>query len=90
MFQRNEDFLLREIAGEYIIIPTGKSVSKVSGMITVSETSAFIWNLLDTPRTLEELVSKTVDTYEVPAPRAQGDISQLLAELSAMGMLVMG
>lgn len=90
MYRRNEDFILREIAGEYIIIPTGKAVSKVSGMITVSETSAFIWGLLDTPRTLEELIAKTIDTYEVPAARAQSDIQQLLAKLSVLGMLLMG
>lgn len=90
MYKRNEDFVLREIGGEYMIIPTGKAVADVSGLITVSETSAFVWNLLEKPRTIEELVKHTVDTYEVPAPVAEADIRQLLAKLSILGMLVMG
>lgn len=90
MFRRNEEFVLRQIAGENIIIPTGKAVSRVSGFITISETSAFIWELLEVSRTLEELVEKTIDAFEVPAPRAQADIRQLLAKLSTLGMLVMG
>lgn len=90
MYKRNEDFVLREIAGEYIIIPTGRSVASVSGMITISETSAFIWKLLEESRSLQELVQYTTDTYEVTASRAEEDIRQLLAKLSALGMLVMG
>lgn len=89
MYQRNEEFILREIAGEHIIIPTGKSATKLSGMITVSETSAFIWKLLEVPRTVEELIVNTIDTYEVPVQHAEADIKQLLAKLSALGMLVM-
>lgn len=89
MYKRNDDFVLREIGGEYMIIPTGKSVANISGLITVSETSAFIWGLLEEERTVEELVAKTIATYEVPEPVAEGDIRQLLAKLSELGMLVM-
>ena len=90
MYKRNNEFVLRQIGGEYILIPTGKAVSRVSGMITVSETSAFVWDLLAEEKTLEELISATTDTYEVPAPTAEADIRQLLAKLSTLGMLVMG
>lgn len=89
MYRRNEEYLLRQIAGEYFIIPTGKAASKMTGMITFSETSAFIWELLQTPKTMDELVEKTVQTYEISTPHAQADIRQLLAKLTALDMLVM-
>lgn len=33
----DEGFVLREIAGDYVIIPTGKTVLDFNGMITVNE-----------------------------------------------------
>ena len=41
-----DEFVLREIAGDYVIIPTGKTVLKFNGLITVNEVGAFLWNML--------------------------------------------
>ena len=35
-----------EIAGDYVIIPTGKTVLKFNGLITVNEVGAYLWKLL--------------------------------------------
>lgn len=88
MFRRNEEYILRQIAGEYFVIPTGKTASKMMGMITFSESSAHIWELLAVPRTLEELVENTLDAYEVSKPHAEADIRRLLDKLTALDMLV--
>ena len=32
-----KEFVLREIAGDYVIIPTGKTVLSFNGLITVNE-----------------------------------------------------
>ena len=37
----DRNFVLREIAGEYIIIPTGKTALEFNGLITVNEIA---WN----------------------------------------------
>ena len=34
------EFVLREIAGDYVIIPTGKTVLSFNGLITVNEVGA--------------------------------------------------
>ena len=41
-----KDFILREIAGDYIIIPTGKTALEFNGLITVNEVGASLWNML--------------------------------------------
>lgn len=40
-----KEFVLREIAGDYIIIPTGKTVLDFNGLITVNEVGASLWNM---------------------------------------------
>ncbi len=42
----DKEFVLREIAGDYIIIPTGKTVLEFNGLITVNEVGVSIWNML--------------------------------------------
>ena len=42
----DDGFVLREIAGDYVIIPTGKTVLDFNGMITVNEVGVSIWKML--------------------------------------------
>ena len=38
--KRKQDCLLREVAGEYLLLPTGFSAVNLNGMIVLSETAA--------------------------------------------------
>ena len=40
-----KEFVLREIAGDYVIIPTGKTVLTFNGLITVNEVGAELWKM---------------------------------------------
>ena len=42
-----KEFILREVADEYILIPTGKTTEEFNGMITLSETAPFIYEHID-------------------------------------------
>ena len=42
----DRSFVLREIAGEYIIIPTGKTALEFNGLITVNEIGMELWKML--------------------------------------------
>ena len=48
-----KDFILREIAGDYVIVPTGKTALEFNGLITVNELGAFIWEKLQQETTEE-------------------------------------
>lgn len=38
--KRNTDFMLRDIAGEVILVPTGAATQQFNGMITLNEETA--------------------------------------------------
>ena len=63
--KRNTDFMLRDIAGEVILVPTGAATQQFNGMITLNEVAAFIWKNLDESKSKEELVDKIMDEFEV-------------------------
>ncbi|MCI6044729.1 PqqD family protein [bacterium] len=83
----DKEFVLREIAGDYVIIPIGRTVLSFNGLITVNEIGAFLWNLLQEDVTKEDLVAKVLDEYEVDEETAREDIQEFLDTLVSGGIL---
>lgn len=84
-----EGFTLREIAGEQVIMPTGKNISKFDGAVSLNEVSAFIYNTIDADPGIsqEELTLKITDEYEVSAETAEADSSRIVDELAGYGIV---
>ena len=83
----DKEFILREIAGDYIIIPAGKTVLDFNGLITVNEVGVSLWNMLQNEVTFEELVQGILDEYDVEESVAREDVQEFLAALIEVGMI---
>ena len=70
----NTDFILRELAGETILVPTGKTAQNFNGMLCLSETAAFIWKILPDTDGAEAVVRAVLDEYEVDEETARKDV----------------
>lgn len=82
-----KEFVLREIAGDYIIIPMGKTTLAFKGLITVNEVGAALWKMLQSEKSLDELVKGILDEYDVEEGVAREDIQEFLETLSKNGIL---
>ena len=82
-----KDFVLREIAGDYVIIPTGKTVLTFNGLITVNEVGADLWKMLQTEVTFDDLLKGILETYDVDEETAREDIQEFLNTLIEGGIL---
>ena len=82
-----KEFVLREIAGDYVIIPTGKTVLTFNGLITVNEVGADLWKMLQSDVTFEELLRGILEEYEVDEETAREDIREFLEKLQQGGIL---
>ncbi|MBP3462723.1 MAG: PqqD family protein [Tyzzerella sp.] len=76
-----KEYILREIAGDYIIVPVGAAALEFNGMITVNETGAFLWEKLREGTTREELLHAMLEEYEVSEKEAEADIQEFLQML---------
>ena len=80
-------FLVREIAGETIAIPSGEAAHRISGLIALNGTGKFLFDLLQADQTQENLVSALMDTYDVDFTTAQTDVTAFLEMLQKHGFL---
>ena len=71
-------FVLREIAGEYVLVPVGEAARELNGIVTVNELGAFLWNLLQEEQTDQTLLNAVLDAYAVEEERARQDIRGFL------------
>lgn len=68
-----KEFILREIAGECVLVPTGATSQEFNGMITISDTAKFIWENIEKVDSLEEMIQMVLDTYEIDEETARRD-----------------
>ena len=79
--KRNSDFMLRNIAGEVVLVPTGQATQQFNGLITLNEVAAFIWKNLDEAGTREQLVKMILDEFEVDQKTAEADVDGFINAL---------
>lgn len=85
--KRNKDFILREIAGESVIVPTGQAAQNFNGMITLNEVAAFIWKNLDEAETKEQMTRMILEEFEIDEETANTDVNGFIEALMAQGMM---
>ena len=83
-----EDLIIREIAGEYILVPTGNAALKIHGMINLSESGYLLWNKLQSGCTEEELVDAILEEYEIDRETATENTKTFLEKMDSIGILV--
>ena len=86
--KRNSGFLMRQVAGRYVLAPVGEMVKTFSGMITMNATGKFLWDLLEQDQTVESLAKALVDTYEVDMEKATEDVIKYLEPLKPIKAII--
>ncbi|MGN0776106.1 MAG: PqqD family protein [Candidatus Ventricola sp.] len=82
------DFILRQIAGENILVPCGEAAKRLNGLINLNSTAAFIWQNLNDAKDLDELTARVMENFEIDEETARRDVNGLTAELILMGMVL--
>ena len=84
----NQGFELREICGEHIIIGTGIENIDFSKVISLNESAAWLWREAEGKEfTAESLVTLLVEEYAVSEAVALADVSKLLEQWVALGVV---
>ena len=77
-----EGFILKEIAGNFVVVPIGENLVDFSSMITTNETGAFLWGKLQNGATEDELCQSILGEYEgVSFEEALSDVKEFVNTL---------
>lgn len=79
-YQISPDFILREIAGEYVIVPVGEDNIFSNSMMAPNNTAVFLWKAFEHPSTVEDVVIKGLQEYEVTEDTIRKSVQKFLKE----------
>ncbi|MBM6737179.1 PqqD family protein [Faecalicatena fissicatena] len=84
-----DGLILREVAGQYVIVPTGKRVREVTNIVYISASAAYLWDYMkDHEFEKDDLVKRVMEHYTgVTKEKAAEDIDKFLNTLSNNSIL---
>lgn len=80
-------FVVREIAGQSIVIALGEATKIFNGMIKLNETGRIIWDMLSKGKEQEEIVAKILEEYDIDRATVEADVSRFISTLMEDGIL---
>ena len=82
-----KELVKREIAGDTILVPVGRTVYEGNGLFVLNELGAFLWDRLEEAQSEDDLLEAVQAAYEVTEEVARADIRKFLDKLRGMNIL---
>jgi hypothetical protein len=83
-----EGFVMREVAGQYVVVAVGEASKTFHGMIKLNSTGKDIWEGLEKGLTEEEIVGVLVEKYDVQNSDVKNDVQEFLKQMREVGIIV--
>lgn len=83
----NSNFMLRQVAGTWVVLPVGQACVSFNGMISLNDSGALLWRTLEQGGDQEKLVEVLIAEYEVDRVTAMTDINEFLNILANAGCM---
>lgn len=87
LFTRSRSVVSRVVAGETLIVPVRGKVGDLASIYSFNGTGSLIWKLLDTSKSLADLIEAVEREYEVEPEQAQKDVTQFLNDMASVGLV---
>ena len=84
----SNQFILRTIADEHLLIPVGEAAISVKGLIALSESGKLLFEKLKSSCSREDLIAALMSEYEVTEAVAGQDTDTFLDQMRQLNMLV--
>lgn len=87
IFVRSQSVVSRRVCGETLIVPVRGKVGDLASIFSFNEVGSLVWQLLEVPRNVSELVSAVEREYHADPQQAQQDVSKFLNDMLSVGLL---
>ena len=82
-----DGFVLREIAGSFVVVAVGDGIKTFNGMIQLNDTGALLWKNLEQGAEKEQLVEAMMKEYNVEKSVAECDVDEFIESLKGANLL---
>ena len=79
--KKTQNFVMRQVIDEYVMVPRGETAERINGPMTLSETAAFIYEHLEEVKTPEEMAELLGKEYNISGKEILEDVKEVLVFL---------
>ena len=72
----------RKTGNEYVLVPISNNIADMNSVYTLNETGAFIWELIDGKREVEEIISELTKEYDIDVSTARADVMDFVEKMN--------
>lgn len=83
----NKNYILREIAGETVLISIGDGIADFCGIVRLNSSAKVLWEAMERPKSKKELTLILQETFGIEEEKAAEDTKRSLNILGEHGML---
>ena len=83
----NDNFVLRQVADMWVVLPIGAATVDFNGMLTLNESGVLLWRALEQGGDCDALVDALLNEYEVDRETALADVEAFLVKLTEAGCI---
>jgi len=71
---RSHSVVTRKTGDEYIIVPVTGNIADMDSIFILNETGAFIWEMIDGEKSVEEIIRLVVEEFDIDRETATNDV----------------
>ena len=87
ILMRSRSVVSRVVGGETLIVPVRGKVGDLASIYSFNGTGSLIWQLLDVPRKLADLIDAMEREYAIDSEQACKDVTAFLKEMQSVGLV---
>ncbi len=80
-------FALRKFAGKWMAVSVGGNADEKNLFITLNDTGAFVWNLLQEDISYSEVIVAITAKYDIDETTAKADFDEFLNKMKKAGII---
>lgn len=82
ILSHSESVVTRKTGNEYILVPITNNIADMTSVYTLNETGAFIWELIDGKKNVEEIISALTSEYDTDNKTASEDVFSFIDNMN--------
>lgn len=85
--KRKSNYIVRNFAGDNILVPLGSEVGIQKGMILLNNTGLYVWECLIKDCSLEELAISVANKFDISIDNAKKDVEIFISDIDNLGLI---
>lgn len=85
----NKNFVLRQVAQNWIVLSLADENVNFTGMMSLNESGVLLWNALENGAEHDDLVKVLTSEYIVSLQQAETDVDEFIQKIMSLGCIDM-